>query len=108
MELDNLDSYTRSAELLALAGNVELAAMLVEHNHELGMLVGQKIAAEEFGTFKDIGFDFAMAEQCVEFEECTDYADAYGAAVLSRSRSVGLRDRDLTMPGCPAYLYRAC
>lgn len=125
VELDNLDSYTRSEGRLSLVDNVELAAMLVKRSHGLGMLVGQKNAAEESATFKDIGFDFAVAEQCVEFDECADYADAYGGAVLAieypeesgagdpcsatnRPASTVLRDRDLTMPGDPAYVYRAC
>ncbi|WP_298255185.1 endo alpha-1,4 polygalactosaminidase [uncultured Arthrobacter sp.] len=125
VELDNLDSYTRSDGLLTLPDNLELAAMLVEHSHDLGMLVGQKNAAEESATFKDVGFDFAVAEQCVEFDECADYADAYGTAVLGieypeesgvedpctapdRPESMVLRDRDLTKPGDRAYLYRAC
>ncbi|TYC98829.1 endo alpha-1,4 polygalactosaminidase [Arthrobacter echini] len=125
VELDNLDSYTRSEGLLTLADNVALAAMLVQRGHDLGLLVGQKNAAEESGAFEDLGFDFAVAEQCVEFDECTDYTDTYGEAVLAieypresgvedpcsapgRPESMVLRDRDLTMPGDPAYLYRAC
>ncbi len=125
VELDNLDSYTRSEGRLTLADTIDLARMLVERTHELGMLVGQKNAAQESGTFKDLGFDFAVAEQCIEFEECADYADVYGEAVLdieypeesgaedpcsaeNKPASTVLRDRELALPGDAAYLYRAC
>lgn len=126
VELDNLDSYARSDGLLDLGDNVALATALVERAHGLGLLAGQKNTAEESATLRDAGFDFAVAEQCVEFEECSAYLDVYGPAVLAieypaessrtedpcrstdRPASTVLRDRDLTTPGNPAYLYRAC
>ncbi|MHA7276730.1 endo alpha-1,4 polygalactosaminidase [Arthrobacter sp. Hz1] len=125
VELDNLDSYSRSAELLTLADNVELARALVLKGHNLGMLVGQKNAAEESPVLKEAGFDFAVAEQCIEFNECSAYTDVYGTAVLGieypeqsgvadpcaaddRPAMTILRDRLLTVPGDTGYLYRRC
>jgi hypothetical protein len=125
VELDNLDSYARSGGRLTLADNLEVAKVLVEQAHDLGLLAGQKNAAEESGRLRDAGFDFAVAEQCVEFDECPAYTDVYGADVLAieypgdpdsdepcaspdRPSSTIVRDQELTTPGDPGYLYRAC
>ncbi len=125
VELDNLDSYVRSEGRLTLADNLELATTLAGRADDLGLLVGQKNAAEESAALEAAGFDFAVAEQCVEFEECGAYTDVYGQAVLAieypaesgdadpcaapdRPESTVLRDRNLVTPGDPGYLYRDC
>ncbi|WP_235436796.1 endo alpha-1,4 polygalactosaminidase [Arthrobacter sp. RIT-PI-e] len=125
VELDNLDSYLRSEGRLTLDDNVMLARTLAERAHDLGLQVGQKNAAEESAALQDAGFDFAVAEQCVEFEECDAYTDVYGEAVLAveypeesglpdpcavdgRPASTVLRDLELVTPADPGYLYRAC
>jgi hypothetical protein len=125
VELDNLDSYGRSSGQLTFEDNFEVAKVLVKRAHNLGLLVGQKNAAEESGRLRDIGFDFAVAEQCVEFGECSTYTDAYGADVLAieylegsglddpcraadRPTTSIVRDLNLTMPDDPAYRYTAC
>ncbi|TKV27405.1 endo alpha-1,4 polygalactosaminidase [Arthrobacter sp. NamB2] len=125
VELDNLDSYGRSNGQLTFEDNLEVAKMLVKQAHDLGLLVGQKNAAEESSRLRDIGFDFAVAEQCVEFDECSTYTIAYGADVLAieylegfgsddpcetpdRPTSTIVRDLNLTMPDDPAYRYMAC
>lgn len=125
VELDNLDSYGRSDGQLTFEDNLELAQMLVKQAHDLGFLVGQKNAAEESSRLRDIGFNFAVAEQCVEFDECSTYTNAYGADVLAieylegftsddpcraldRPTSTIVRDLNLTMPDDPAYRYTAC
>lgn len=125
VELDNLDSYVRSGNQLELADNLALAEILIDRGHELGLMVGQKNAAEESSGAQKAGFDFAVAEQCIEFDECNLYADAYGSRVLdieypdasnalkqcsavNRPASTVLRDRELTTPGDPAYLFHPC
>ncbi len=125
VDLDNLDSYARSGGRLTLADNLDLATRLAGRAHDLGLLVGQKNAAEESAALKAAGFDFAVAEQCMEFEECGAYTDVYGEAVLAieypaesgdadpcaapnRPASMVLRDRNLVMPGDPGYLYQDC
>jgi len=82
VEFDNLDSYTRF-DGLTLDGNVAFATLLVERVHELGMDAGQKNSAE-LGTVgrDDIGFDFAVSEECFVFDECALYTEVYGEKVI--------------------------
>ncbi len=46
VELDNLDSYLRSAGALTMEDNLAFATALVSHAHEAGLAVGQKNTAE--------------------------------------------------------------
>ncbi|GAA2461962.1 endo alpha-1,4 polygalactosaminidase [Agromyces soli] len=128
VEFDNLDSYTRSHGALTLDGAVELAGMLVAAAHALGLAAGQKNAAEDAAVLRErAGFDFAVTEECAAYEECGAYAAVYGDRVidieyadelpvpfaeLCRSpdapRSMVLRDRQLTVPGEPAYVFETC
>ncbi|MBK1785959.1 endo alpha-1,4 polygalactosaminidase [Prauserella sp. ASG 168] len=128
IEVDNLDSYTRSAGALDVEDNLALAAELARIAHEHGVLIGQKNAAELGERGRDeAGFDFAVAEECVRWDECSAYTDVYGQAVLDieytddlegpfreacervpTPRSTILRDRDLVGPDERGYTYDAC
>jgi hypothetical protein len=71
-----------------------------------------------------IGFDFAVAEECGQFEECDAYTAVFGDAVLvveytaegfdAACRAVGdrlsivRRDLDVTTPDDPAYVDERC
>jgi hypothetical protein len=70
-----------------------------------------------------MGTDFAVAEECNEYEECDVYQGAYGDRVLvieyereSFDRgcsahpelSIVLRDRDVSAQGSPGYVYEGC
>ena len=68
--------------------------------------------------------DFAVAEECSCYDECGDYVDAYGSAVLmieyrdadfaegcaayGATHSVVRRDLDLVRAGSPAYVFDGC
>lgn len=78
VELDNLDSWTRSQGRLDRAGNVALAVALVDRGHARGLAVAQKNAAELAGA---VAFDFAAAEECQAYDECDAYLEAHGDAV---------------------------
>ena len=82
VEFDNLDSYSRF-DGLTLENNVAFATLLVERVHALGLHAGQKNSAElgERGP-DEIGFDFAIAEECHVFDECALYTDVYGDQVI--------------------------
>jgi len=128
VEFDNLDSYTRSANQLSLDDAVAFATVLVQHSHEAGLAAGQKNTGELGTRGKDqIGFDFAVAEECDQFSECSSYTDVYGTRVIdieytdalrrpfaelcsdpATPRSTILRDRKLTSPGSPDYSYKHC
>lgn len=78
VEFDNLDSYTRSAGGLSLNDAVAFAGLLVQYAHTAGLAAGQKNTAELGARGRDqIGFDFAVAEECDQFSECSSYTDIY-------------------------------
>lgn len=125
VELDNLDSWTRSGGRLDEDGAVDLAARLVAVAHDAGLAAGQK-NTPQLGTRgrDEAGYDFAVAEECGQYDECAAYTEVYGAAVLDieytddgfaaacgdpdRPTSTIRRDRDLSLPGDEAYVYAAC
>ena len=113
VELDNLDSFTRSHGLVARRDALAFARLLVKGAHRAGLAVGQKNLAGYDGT--RIGFDFAVAEECGRYRECDAYTEAYGDRVLAieyrradfrwtcarhgEQLAVVLRDRDVTPTG---------
>ncbi len=113
VELDNLDSFTRSRGLLDRRDALAYARLLVARGHQAGLAVAQKNLAGYDGT--GLGFDLVVAEECGRYAECGAYTEDFGDAVLAveyrRSdfrrtcRSVGeqvpvvLRDRDVTPGG---------
>ena len=128
VEPDNLDSWTRSRGRLSRADNLAMAKLLAERAHAAGLAIAQKNTAEigDAGRF-EVGFDFAIAEECQVYDECDGYTDVYGANVIEieyadnphrfyrqacaargRDIPVNLRDRDVVAHGRPGYLYRDC
>ncbi|SFR79407.1 Glycoside-hydrolase family GH114 [Agromyces sp. CF514] len=128
VEFDNLDSYTRSGGALTLDDNLALATTLVGIAHAEGLAAGQKNAAEATERLHDeAGFDFAVVEECMAYDECDSYTEAYGDRVIAieypdelprpfaemcadphAPASLVLRDRDLTVPGDPAHRFELC
>jgi hypothetical protein len=128
VEFDNLDSWTRSHGALTRRDNLALAAALVQVGHERGLAVGQK-NTPQLGSSgrRATGFDFVVAEECVVYQECSAYTDAYGDQVIDieYSDDIGrpwssvcadddrpamtiLRDRDLVPPSDEAYVFEHC
>lgn len=128
VEFDNLDSYTRSEGLLTVDDALAFAALLVEQAHDVGLAAGQKNTAELGPVGRDeAGFDFAVVEECAQFDECAAYTDVYGPAVIAieytdaLSRPLDelcadpatppitvLRDRLLTPAGEPEHVFDHC
>jgi hypothetical protein len=128
VEIDNLDSYTRSAGALDEDDAIALATLYAEAAHRLGLAIAQKNSAELSDRARtEAGFDFAVAEECHRFDECDAYARVYGEAVIDveytddlrgsfadvcadqgAPASTILRDRELTTPADPAYVFAAC
>lgn len=102
VEFDNLDSYTRSGGLLVLADNLAMASAYVAAAHQNDLAAGQKNLAEESATMRaQAGFDFAVSEECVAWDECGQYTGVYGPFVID----IEYPD-DLGMPfqqACAAY-----
>jgi hypothetical protein len=80
VELDNLDSWSRSHRLIRPRDNKALARRLVVRAHRAGLAVAQKNWAEWDG--RAVGFDFAIAEECGRWHECGAYVRHYGRRVL--------------------------
>ncbi len=128
VEFDNLDSYTRSDGQLELTDAVEFASLLVDTAHEEGLAAAQKNTAELGPRGREeIGYDFAVTEECDRWDECKDFAEVYGEHVLnieytddlrgspddvcardSVPPSTIVRDRDLVPEGEPEHAYRSC
>ena len=82
VELDNLDSWTRSQKLLSRRDNLRYARRLVAAAHARGLAVAQK-NTPQIDNGRELGFDFAMAEECAKWRECHRYTDEYGSLVLA-------------------------
>jgi hypothetical protein len=127
VELDNLDSWTRSRRRLTAASNVAFVRLLVARAHKKRLAVAQKNTPELAPQGRRIGFDFAIAEECQVYAECAAYTATYGRHVIEveytdnpftafkqacaargRQISVVQRDRDLVPRGVRGYVYRRC
>lgn len=131
VEIDNLDTFRRYEGTVSSTGSQALAREYVKTAHSLGLAIGQKNAAEVARTHgKNLGFDFAVAEECFAWGECAEYTSAYGRRVVNieypdslreagktfaqacaaegrPSRTI-LRDRELVKTGQPVYRFEAC
>ena len=128
VEIDNLDSYSRSDGQLTDDDAIALAALYAARAHAAGLAIAQKNSAELGERGRDeAGFDFAVAEECYRFDECAVYGDVYGDHVLDieysddlrgdfsdacddedSPASTILRDRDLVTPSSEDYVFQAC
>jgi hypothetical protein len=123
IEIDNLDSYARSDGLLDQDQAVAYMALLSAAAHAGGMAIAQKNSTELLPRRAEMATDFAVSEECNHYDECDDYIDTYGDAVLMVEYSdadfdkgcaaypqisIVRRDLDLTVPGEPEYVYDGC
>jgi len=123
VEIDNLDTYTRFSDQLTEDQAVDFARQLAQRAHANGLAIGQKNSAELLPRRTEISFDFAVVEQCSEYDECGLFTAAYGDQVYAIEYtqanfdkgcdqfpqiSIVLRDRDVSAPGSPTYVRAAC
>jgi hypothetical protein len=124
VEPDNLDSYERSGGRLTKAHNAAFATLLAGRAHAASLAIGQKNTVDMLADRTKIGFDFAVAEECGEYDECGDYAKAYtnhvfvieyGNDGFSKACSgfgtklaIVQRDRDVAPRGSGGYTFRTC
>lgn len=125
VEPDNLDTWTRSDGRIDADDAEVFARRLVDEAHARGLSIAQKNAAELLD--RDIGFDFAVAEECEVYRECGDYVDAFDGRVIeieytdtdpaafdractARSGTISLlrRDRDVVPAGDDEYVFEHC
>lgn len=131
VEIDNLDTWTRFTDagtgLIEQDAALALASAYIDLAHGAGLAIGQKNAAEATTDGHELGFDFAVTEECGAYAECGEYTDVYGEHVLQieytdnlpdgfdavcadpdRAPLTILRDRDLVGPDDEAYAYEQC
>ncbi len=123
IEIDNLDTYSRSRGLLTEDDAVAQVRLFADVAHSLGLPIAQKNSAEIVGRRAEMGTDFAIAEECDRYDECDVYTGAYGDHVLVieyrrkdfktgcatyPGLSIVLRDLDLVAPTEKGYVYDGC
>ncbi|MGW3667967.1 endo alpha-1,4 polygalactosaminidase [Streptomyces sp. NPDC005141] len=82
VEPDNFDSYTRSRKLLTADDATAFIRLLSQHAHARHLAIGQKNTVELAGLRSRTGLDFAVAEECGEYDECGAYAKAFHDRVV--------------------------
>jgi hypothetical protein len=124
IEPDNYDTFTRFPKYLAAGQATALMKLLVAHAHEKGLAVAQKNTVELVADRASVGLDFAVVEECGEWNECGAYAEAYDNNVFvveytkkgmseacsgwSGDLSIVRRDQDVLPKGSSGYLRETC
>jgi hypothetical protein len=123
IEIDNLDSFTRSQGLLDEADAVAMMRMFADAAHARGLAAAQKNASDLVVRKPDMQTDFAVVEECNTFEECDVFTAGYADHVIVieyvradftkgcaqwPGLSIVLRDRDVVTPSSGAYVYDDC
>lgn len=123
VEIDNLDSYSRSGGLLTQDDDVAAMGLFSAAAHTDGLAIAQKNAVEFVPRKAELGSDFVTAEECDRYSECDGYTAGYGDHVLIieyrmqdfttgctayPNLSIVLRDVDLVPAGTTGYVYDAC
>lgn len=130
VEIDNLDSFTRSGGAFDVEAATALAREYARVAHDVGLAIGQKNAAEHAVRMRSAGFDFAVTESCLVYDECSAYTDVYDVVLDieytdelgedafadacdrldegDRPSSMILRDPLLLPAGEPEHVYASC
>jgi hypothetical protein len=123
VEIDNLDSYSRSGGKLSQANNIAFMKLLSDVGHQAGLAMGQKNSTELVSSAEAMGTDFAVAEECNRYSECGDYKAGYGDLVFVieyrdqdftagcqkyPELSIVRRDVNVSTPGSAGYVYQGC
>nr|WP_246315749.1 endo alpha-1,4 polygalactosaminidase [Kineococcus aurantiacus] len=128
VEPDDLDSATRSGGALTMDDAYAYASALSARAHARGLAVAQKNApGTTAAQARAAGFDFAVAESCQVYDECSAYREVHGDHVIEveyaddgpqnfadacaargAEVSVVYRDRDLLPRGVPGYEFDRC
>ncbi|MFF0083221.1 endo alpha-1,4 polygalactosaminidase [Streptomyces canus] len=124
VEPDNYDSFTRFPSSLKAGQAEALMKLLTAHAHAKGLAVAQKNTAELVSDHASLGLDFAIVEECAEYDECGGFADAFDDNVLmveytkkgltsacatwSSTLSVVRRDEEVVPEGADGFLRETC
>lgn len=123
IEIDNLDSFSRSGGRLTESNNVAAMRLFSTAAHARGLAAAQKNSSELVGRKAEMGTDFVVSEECNHYDECGDYMAAYGKHVIVieylradftrgckkyPGLSIVLRDRDVRPRGAAGYVFDGC
>jgi hypothetical protein len=120
VEPDNYDSYTRSRHLLTADDATAYITLLSRRAHARHLAIAQKNTVELAGQRRKTGLDFAVAEECAEYDECGAYAKAFDDRVVvieysdsglrkavagcGDRLSIVRRDREVSTPDSDGYV----
>ncbi|MER6463939.1 endo alpha-1,4 polygalactosaminidase [Streptomyces sp. NPDC001228] len=121
---DNYDSYSRSGNRLTANNAQAFIKLLAARAHSDGLAIAQKNTPELAGNRTANGLDFAVAEECGQYDECGDYTSAFGNNVIvieytnsGKSKackgwggtlSIVQRDVDVSPAGSSGYVRKTC
>lgn len=123
LEIDNLDTYSRSGGRLTKQNAIDMMRMFSDIAHAHGLAAAQKNSVELVDKKAEMGTDFVVAEECNRYSECGKYTAAYGDHVVVieyrqtdfdkgcsafPNLSIVLRDRNLVTPGKSGYVFEDC
>jgi hypothetical protein len=124
VEVDNLDTYSRSGGRISQDNAVALMVLLSARAHAEGLAIAQKNSTDLLPRRAEMGTDFSVAEECSRYNECGAYVSEYGTHVLmieyrdndfaagcqayGATHSIVKRDLNLVPIGRPAYVFDAC
>ncbi|MFB7337848.1 endo alpha-1,4 polygalactosaminidase [Streptomyces adustus] len=124
VEPDNYDSYSRSGGRLTANNAQAFIKLLSARAHADGLAIAQKNTPELAGNRTANGLDFAVAEECGQYDECGDYTSAFGNNVIvieytnsGKSKacrgwggtlSIVQRDVNVSPAGSSGYVRKTC
>ncbi|MFJ8361930.1 endo alpha-1,4 polygalactosaminidase [Streptomyces sp. NPDC093984] len=124
VEPDNYDTFTRFRDYLTAGQAKALMKLLSVHAHEKGLAIAQKNSVELVADRASVGLDFAVVEECGQWNECGRFAEAFDNNVLvveytvkglseacsgwSSTLSIVRRDRNVAPKGASGYLRQTC
>lgn len=123
IEIDNLDTFTRSGGRLTADDAVAMMQSYSDAAHARGLAAAQKNAIELVGRRSELRTDFVVTEECARYGECGAFAAAYDDHVLVieysqadfdtacegwPELSIVLRDLHLATPASGAYRFDGC
>ncbi len=124
VEPENYDSFTRFPQYLTADQAKTLMKLLVVHAHEKGLAVAQKNTLELVSDRASVGLDFAVVEDCGQWNECGEFAAAFDNNVLvvehtekglsevcagwSDTLSIVRRDLNVVSQGESGYVRQSC
>ncbi|MER5436550.1 endo alpha-1,4 polygalactosaminidase [Streptomyces sp. NPDC002588] len=124
IEPDNYDTFTRFPDYLTAGQATAFMKLLVVDAHAKGLAVAQKNTLELVSERASVGLDFAVVEECGEWNECGEFAKAFDDNVLvveytakglsnacsgwSSTLSIIRRDQDVVPEDASGYLRESC